>query len=159
MPKASEKKSIAKKSTKPKKSKKDVEVEEDNLSVGNEDSDLDNVDDMPVLEEVSSALKEKYEYKPIQETVTIYVHPEDRITSEIMTKFEFAEIKSISAKQIEDGRQPFTEIGDMSDPIEIATKEIYDKQCPLSIVRARTSDGITTIAELWQVNEMGVPYD
>jgi DNA-directed RNA polymerase I, II, and III subunit RPABC2 len=135
---------------------KDVEENGDEEDLAEEDP---AESDIPALEAVSTALKEKYEYKPMQQVRTVYVRPKDRITSEVMTKFEYAESVSIRAKQLEDGDQPFTDVGDLSDPIEMAKKEIADKKCPLSVVRNRTTEGDTTIAELWQVNEMAIPYD
>jgi len=96
-------------------------------------------------------LNDKYKYKPLTETKTIYVNPENRITSEVMTKFEYCQVISIRAKQLEDFDNPFTDVGDISDPIEIAKKEVMDK--------VRTTNGQTTIAEKWQVNEMAIPYD
>lgn len=132
---------------------------EDTVAEVDPDADADDTEEMPVLEAVSMALKEKYEYKPLQRVKTVYVRPKDRITSEVMTKFEYAEVISIRAKHIEDGDQPFTDVGDLQDPIDMAKKEIADKKCPLSIVRNRTFEGDTTIAELWQVNEMAIPYD
>lgn len=123
------------------------------------DDEVADEEEMPELEAVSLALKEKYEYNPIQRAKIIYVRPKDRITSEVMTKFEYAEVVSIRAKQLEDDDQPFTDVGDLQDPIEMAKKEIADKKCPLSVVRNRTVEGDTTIAELWQINEMAIPYD
>jgi DNA-directed RNA polymerase subunit K/omega len=158
---------ISTKKTKPAKSlgkskqEKLEDITDDVDSLNNDQLDelADDMEDLPELEMVSSALKEKYEYNPRQETKTIYVLPEARFMSEILTKFELCELISIRAKQLEDGGQSFTDIGDLSDPIEMARKEILDKKCPLSIVRARTTDSDTTIAELWHANEMGIPYD
>jgi DNA-directed RNA polymerase I, II, and III subunit RPABC2 len=104
-------------------------------------------------------INDKYKYKPLTEIKTIYVNPENRITSEVMTKFEYCQVIGIRAKQLEDYDNPFTDVGDISDPIEMAKKEIMDKKCPLSIIRVRTTNGTTTIAEKWQVNEMAIPYD
>lgn len=120
-------------------------------------------DDLPELEmhveTVSNALKEKYEYKPAMETQTIYVRPEARRMSEIMSKFEYCRIIGIRAKQLEDDNTPFTDVGNLSNPIDIAIKEIHDKKCPLAIERKRVSDDNVTIVELWRVNEMGIPFD
>ena len=132
-----------------------VEIE-DEEDLGDEDP---AESELPALEAISSALKEKYEYKPLQRVKTIKVNPEDRITSEVLTKFEYAEAISHRAKQIEDGDTPYTDIGDLSDPIDMAKKEIADKKCPLSFKRDRTSELDMTIAEIWQVNEMAVPFD
>jgi DNA-directed RNA polymerases I, II, and III subunit RPABC2 len=104
-------------------------------------------------------LKEKYEYKPLIQTKTIYVNPEDRIMSEVMTKFELTRIIGIRAAQLENHNKPFTDVGDISDPIEMAKKEIRDKKCPLSIIRVRSYENDKIIAELWEVNEMAIPTD
>lgn len=128
-------------------------------TVPEEVDETDEAEEMPALEAVSMALKEKYEYKPLQRVKTVYVRPKDRITSEVMTKFEYAEAISIRAKQLEDGDEPYTNVGDLQDPVDMAKKEIADKKCTLSVVRNRTFEGDTTIAELWQINEMAIPYD
>lgn len=128
--------------------------EEDTQAIPQEDPD--NLDDeVPPLEFVSDSTKERYEYRPVLRTEIVYRKPEDRVTSEVMTKFELCEIISIRAKQLEQGKTVFTDVGDLTDPPAIAKKEIVDKKCPLSIVRMITD----RIAEKWQVNEMAIPYD
>ena len=127
-------------------------------------ADVESDTEEPNLEIVSETLKERYEYKPIVNSEVIYVRPENRITTEVMTEFEFAEVVSIRAKQIENGSIPFTDVGDLTDPIAIAKKEIYDKRCPLDIVRDIVSEHIVEgklrkISEKWHVNEMAIPYD
>jgi DNA-directed RNA polymerase I, II, and III subunit RPABC2 len=106
--------------------------------------------EIPELEIVPKVPSKKYGNTPTLSREIIYKLPEDRVTSEIMTKFEYCEAISIRAKQIEDGGQVFTEIGELTDPIEIAKKEILDKRCPLSIIRHITPN----IAEEWHINEM-----
>jgi len=86
------------------------------------------------------------------------ITPDDlRMTSEIMTKFEYTRIVAERAKQIENGAAPFIkldpEVG--TDPIEIAEKEILLKKCPMKIKRKITKN----IIEIWRVNEMIVPFD
>lgn len=109
--------------------------------------------DIPILEEIKQPIKEKYEYAPILQTENIYRRPEDRVSSEVMTKFEFCEAVSIRARQIEQKNKIFTEIGHLTDPIEIAKKEIYDKKCPLSVVRVIFNNQM----EKWHINEMAIP--
>lgn len=115
----------------------------------------DDENEIPDLEFVSNTTKERYEYKPVLRAEIIYKDPKERCTSEVMTKFEMCEVKSIRAKQLEQGKTVFTDIGGLTDPLAIAEKEIIDKKCPLSIVRMITDK----IAEKWQVNEMAIPYD
>jgi DNA-directed RNA polymerase I, II, and III subunit RPABC2 len=107
-----------------------------------------------IPEEPGRIMPNKYLYTPLIETRTLYVHPDDRITSEVMTDFEYNHIVGIRAQQLANELKSFTEIGDLSDPIEIAKLEIANKRCPLSIRRVRTSLPDRDIAELWDVNEM-----
>lgn len=145
------------------------DVEVDNVDVAADDNhadddndnhidntDADHVNDaLPELEVVSNALRERFEYRPVLESTIVYVLPEDRITSEVMTKFEYCEVVSIRSKQIENGGSAFTSIGELTDPIEIAKKEIADKKCPLDVIRGITDK----LFERWHVNELGIPYD
>lgn len=141
----------------------DVDVEENtdekNVDAENADeknvNDADDADELPELEYVSSTMKERYEYKPILRAEIVYRNPDDRVTSEVMTRFELCEIVSIRAKQLEKGHKVFTDIGELTNPIDIAKKEVVDKKCPLSIVRMITDK----VAEKWQVNEMAIPHD
>lgn len=84
----------------------------------------------------------------------IIVPNQYRKTSEVMSKFEFTEIVSNRAKQIENGSHVFVDIGDATDPIEMAEMEVRLKKCPLSIQRLISNN----IAEVWAVNDMIVLY-
>lgn len=84
----------------------------------------------------------------------IIIPNEHRKTSEIITKFEFTDITSNRAKQIENGSKIFVDIGDEDNPIKMAELEIKMKQCPMSIRRFISNN----IAEIWNVNEMIIPY-
>lgn len=86
----------------------------------------------------------------------IRITPRDRrITSEIMTLFEYCEVIGIRSLQIEKGSPIFTDAGDLTSPSEIARKELFDRKCPLMITR---STGRFE-AEEYSVNEMGFPAD
>ena len=84
----------------------------------------------------------------------IVVPSKYRKTSEVITKFEYTDVTSNRAKQIENGSPVFTDIHDESDPIKMAELEIRMKRCPLSIRRMISNN----ICEIWDVNEMIVPY-
>ena len=120
-----------------------------------EDVELDNNDEaeLPEYDNDNDNIKEKYEYKPIINREVIFIHPENRKTSEIMTMFEYTNVISTRARQIELGGTVFTDINNLSDPIKIAEKEVKDKRCPLDINRYISEN----IAEKWHVNEMGIP--
>jgi DNA-directed RNA polymerases I, II, and III subunit RPABC2 len=84
------------------------------------------------------------------------ITPDDRrITSEIMTKYEYTRVVAERAKQIENGAMPFINIGSESDPIKIAEQEVREKQSPMQIKRKITKN----IIEVWRVNEMVPPFD
>lgn len=114
-----------------------------------DDNDADN--DVDVETEEKTELTERYEYQPVVRKEIVYVTPENRVTSEIMTRYEYTEVISIRAKHIEDGGQCFTDVGNITDPIEMAEKELRDRKCPLDITRMLSDN----VAELWHVNEMG----
>ena len=96
--------------------------------------------------------KETYEYKPILEKKMIIVNDDNRVTSEVMSMFELAEIIGQRAKQIESGAVCYADTGDISDPISKAKIELKAKRCPLSILR-QISEGIY---EKWHCNEMTI---
>ena len=149
-------KSSAKSKASPKITKKTTKKNESHDNTSNTDASANN---MPELDYVSDTTKERYEYKPVISSEIIYVHPENRITSDVMSKFELCEVRSHRAKQIESGLLPFTDIGDLTDPLAIANKEICDKKCPLDIVRVILEHNNIKIAEKWHVNELAIPAD
>lgn len=95
---------------------------------------------------------EKYVNETHQEIVII--PNKHRKTSEVITKFEYTDVISNRAKQIENGSKIFVDIGGEDNPIAMAEMEIKMKQCPLSIMRYISNN----IAEIWHVNEMIIPY-
>jgi hypothetical protein len=114
-------------------------------------NDVENIPDLvPATKE---SRRERYEYKPEITKTLIIMDPTNRITKEYMTKFEYTEVISQRAKQIENGGESFTDVTDISDPLEIAKKEIFDKKCPLSVRRHLTFD----ICEQWDINELSIP--
>jgi DNA-directed RNA polymerase subunit K/omega len=143
----------------PKKIKEVVEVieeeEEDDIDFDVDTEEFFNEDN---FKDFNNKIKfhiydpNKYENE-IHREITI-VPNQFRKTSEVITKFEFTDVTSNRAKQIENGSKIFTDILDEMDPIKMAEMEIRMKCCPFSIRRFISSD----IAEIWDVNEMIVPY-
>lgn len=83
------------------------------------------------------------------------VPDQKRITSDIMTMFEFSEVIGIRTSQIEKGSPVFTEVSELHDPYDMAIKELFDRKSPLKIIR-RT---LRYEQEEWKCNEMGFPFD
>ena len=140
-------------------SKKQISIDHDFEDEKEDKEEMPELEEeIPVIKTVSqmmSSIKERHEYKPTIRTEIVYVLPEDRRTSEVMTRFEYCEVVSIRAKQIENGASAFIEIGGLTDPLEIAREEVKQKQCPLSIIRMLTDK----IGEKWHVNELAIPFD
>jgi hypothetical protein len=142
------------KTTQDKKENKD-EIDYSVDDMDQEDNEVLNDQEPDILIDERQSFKERYEYKPALIKEIVFLHPNNRLTSECMTKFEYAEVISIRAKQIENGGICFTDVSNLTDPREMAIKEITEKQCPITVIRMLTD----VIGERWNINEMAIPYD
>jgi len=129
------------------------EVEE---VVGSDYEEEESDDELP-------AEAKKLSAQPITEDLqdsnyyrTITVVPDNmRITSDIMTVFEFSEIIGIRTLQIEKGSPVFTDVSELHTPYDMAIKELFDRQCPLKVIRKTGPFE----QEEYRCNEMGFPAD
>ncbi len=133
-----------------------IDHEKKNIELDYDDAEDEEEDDtLPALSMITPNLNtyptKKYKFEPLVVQEEVIIAPEDRVTSEIMTSFERANIVAVRAKQLEDGGHAFVDTGNMTDYEAIAEKEIDEHRCPLSIKRHITNN----IYEIWQVNEMG----
>ena len=133
----------------------DEEEEIDDIDI---DADEDEFFDEKNFEDVNPHIQyhiydpEKYENEIHKEIIVV---PNNyRRTSEVITKFEYTDVTSNRAKQIENGSPIFTDIKGESDPIKMAELEIRMKRCPLSVRRMISNN----ICEIWDVNDMIIPY-
>lgn len=78
-----------------------------------------------------------------------------RKTSDMLSKYEYTEIISIRANHIQKFGKAYIDIGDETDAIVIAEKELKYKKCPLCITRKINNNMI----EIWDVNEMIIPFN
>jgi len=163
------KKTPAKK-TPAKKGKRDDRDEEKELngvldgaienSEEDEDTDSglsDDEADAGILHAVGENIK-THKFKPIgckveTRRVISVVHPDDRVTSQIMSLAEMTEVLSQRTKHIQDGGPVYIDYGNESDPAQIAIMELKARQCPLSITRKHNE----SVMEVWEVNEMVLP--
>jgi DNA-directed RNA polymerase subunit K/omega len=83
----------------------------------------------------------------------IIIKPENRITSNIISMYEYIELISIRATQISNGSFIFTSVKGINDPLQMAEKEVFDNRCPLYIKR---HIGMNKY-ELWSPNVMSKP--
>jgi DNA-directed RNA polymerase subunit K/omega len=128
------------------------DTDDDNDDV-NSDIELDDTifSGLDFKENIHIFNPERYENNIHKEI--IIVHPDNRKTSEIMSKFEYTEVISHRAKHIELGGPIFVDIKSESDIIKIAEMEIRQHKCPLAIRRMYNM----TLGEIWDVNEMIPP--
>lgn len=78
---------------------------------------------------------------------------QERITSSRMTKYEKAYILGIRSSQLSMNAPPLVDIGDMTDALEIAAKELKEKKIPF-IIRRKLPDNTY---EDWHIKEMTIP--
>ena len=84
-------------------------------------------------------------YKKLKET--------NKITSNNLTKYEYAKIIGIAAQQIESGRKPVLDLpSHLSNPIDIAEYELKNKKTPFIIKRKLPNDKY----EYWTIDELNI---
>jgi DNA-directed RNA polymerase subunit K/omega len=126
-----------------------------------EPDDVSNIEDIEAVEEVEG---ESEFIKLVALNIEdsnhriIRVRPDhEKITSEIIQVSEMVEAIGIRASQIENGAPVFTDVSGLSDPIEMAKKEFFDRQNPLILQRALQTSLTEIIVEHWKVREMEFP--
>lgn len=136
----------------------DITKENDNESVIDEDlnGDDENREDENFVEQDLSMLDNTVDDLSKNFINVKIISDNKRITSNILTSYEYASILGIRSVQIEQNPQiVFVEIGDLRDPVLIAKKEIWSRKCPLKIIRKLNESN----QEHWSPNEMILPVD
>lgn len=89
----------------------------------------------------------------------IFVPPEERVTSNLIQKSEAANIIATRAKQIADHGSNYCKMQRTShDPVEIATREFFEKRSPLILCRTiGHSAAGEPIVERWSMDELSHP--
>ena len=115
--------------------------------------DLDN-DDLETDDMISNSKITFIDNELDNESKIQYIiKSDDKITSNILTIYEMTELIGIRATQISQGAPVFVDIEYISDPIEMAKKEIINNRCPLYVKRYIGLDRY----ELWDPNIMIKP--
>ncbi len=136
----------------------DINKENDNESVIDDElnGDDENREDENFVEQDLSMLDNTEDDLSKNFINVKIISDNKRITSNILTSYEYASILGIRSVQIEQNPQiVFVEIGDLRDPVLIAKKEIWARKCPLKIIRKLNE----TNQEHWSPNEMILPVD
>ena len=133
------------------------EMEADNdMEEMEADEEIDETEADNEMEEIEADAEEMEEYYPEEDAGNkeeIVVKEEDRITSDVLSKYEMVELISIRATQISKGDHPFVEVNGLRDPISMAKKELYENRCPLLVKRHIGNN----MYEYWNPNNMSKP--
>lgn len=130
--------------------------EHDDDEENNKDNDDEEDTDTLPTEIVTFGAEAQYsKYETI-------VTGDDRITSNIMSKFEMTECVGIRATQIESNGRCYVDIDGLTSPILMAKRELMMRMCPLLIKRTVgyrtivTSSGqeLERVKEEWSPNLM-----
>jgi DNA-directed RNA polymerase subunit K/omega len=140
----------------------DDDIDEDNDESGDpelyeNDYDVNEEDNEDVDENEKNYIEENINFNDNDldnnSAFQFIVQSDDKITSNILTIYELVELISIRGSQIANGSYVFTDITGISEPTEMAKKEIMDNKCPLYIKRHIGLDRY----ELWSPNLMSKP--
>jgi DNA-directed RNA polymerase I, II, and III subunit RPABC2 len=127
----------------------DPDIQDDDYDNYDLNDDDDDLDDLATNNKITFIDNELDNESKIQ----FIIKSDDKITSNILTIYEMTELIGIRATQISQGAPVFVDIEYISDPIEMAKKEIINNKCPLYIKRYIGLDRY----ELWDPNIMIKP--
>ena len=119
-------------------------IDKNDINIDDVDLDDEEIDEEDLDDDIE-AFQEKW-HIPDSENI-IVVKPENRITSDTLSIYEYTELIGIRAKNIEDGGPYFVSaefIKGISDPIEIAEIEFQHRKTPL-LLKRKVGDKI----EIW----------
>ena len=147
----------------PNKNKSDLD-NDDNENDYINDQDENEYPDEDIQDEDYDNINEEYELSDNKLTfidneleneskIQFIIKNDNKLTSNILTIYEITELIGIRATQISQGSPVFIDIEYLSDPIEMAKKEIINNKCPLYIKRYIGLDRY----ELWDPNIMIKP--
>jgi DNA-directed RNA polymerase I, II, and III subunit RPABC2 len=140
----------------------DIEEDED------EDDEDNEIDHLAGLDEKAAAVTKQFDVVVDPATVAAanaksssvveYQTPNEyRITSDCLNYPEFVNLIGVRTTHISAGAVPYVNIDGMTDPREMALKEMMEGKCPFLIKRYITNTSSSTpkiIFELWNPNEM-----
>lgn len=148
--------------------------EEDTEKMNNKENDEDEDDDIDFSDTedldtdlyISDTLndidlKKTHENKILlnnKKTKVTVLENDDRITKNILSKYEFTKIISERANSLENGAAPLVEVDKNMSVQEIAYLEILNKKCPYFVYRQIAFGMKENIYEKWDVNQMIIPY-
>jgi DNA-directed RNA polymerase subunit K/omega len=114
------------------------------------DSDFEDESDDDVDVNTNEDLHDSHYHRIIK-----IVPVASRVTSEVMTLFEYSDIIGIRTTQIENGAPVYTDVAGLISAKNMAIKELFDRKCP-HIIKRRVGQ---FLEEQWSAREMAFPSD
>jgi DNA-directed RNA polymerase I, II, and III subunit RPABC2 len=125
-------------------------IVEEGVESDESEQDQDDVEIRPIIEapEMVKVIDNNFENNDL-----VISKPDDRITSNIMTIYEFSYVLAIRARHIDDGGPVYVDVEGLTTTRAMAMREIVQKKSPLSIMRKLSKNR----AEIWAVNDLTIP--
>lgn len=139
--------------------------DDDDVSVADDDAGIDDAETAGtniMRPDLISAEDAPTERAPEIIRKVIIIDPEERQTTDILSRFEMSRLVSVRANQIANHNNPFVDITGLTSPIDMAKRELMQRKCPLTLTRgvgevtSVTHEGIhvTKYEEWWDPNTM-----
>ena len=106
-----------------------------------DDDDFDDIEEEDIVINIDEEINEN-----------LQVNDEDRISRNILTKYEMVRLIGTRAKQISDGSKVFVKYDGVKSAIELAELEIKYKMLPLKIKRPLPNGKY----EIWKISELDI---
>lgn len=87
-----------------------------------------------------------------KENLNDEINNSTRITKPYLTKYEMARIIGYRSEQIGAGSQLYIDPGNITNIVEIAKKELYERKIPFIIKRTLPNN----ISEYWKLDELEI---
>ena len=125
-------------------------IVEEGVESDESEQEQDDVEIRPIIEapEMVKVIDNNFENNDL-----VISKPDDRITSNIMTIYEFSYVLAIRARHIDDGGPVYVDVEGLTTTRAMAMREIVQKKSPLSIMRKLSKNR----AEIWAVNDLTIP--
>jgi DNA-directed RNA polymerase subunit K/omega len=147
--------------------KSDTEIAaRDAIASSNESSSVDDdIDDDELSDGEPADVKNSVRVMPDHVQEIIVIRPEERITSNVMSKYEMTEVVSQRATQIAMYNNCMVDITGLTDPIKMAKRELKMRMCPETLRRQvgelkdpKTGE-VKVYYEMWCPNSMTFSMD
>ncbi len=116
-------------------------------------NEMNEMNEDSTNEDETNEMSQENEDRPKLFDFDIIVDEHKKITSDIITLYEYASLIATRSAQLERGCTSFVPVDEHEPPVEIAKKELRSRRCPL-LIRRRIGKNMV---EICNPNEMEIP--